>query len=76
VWARHARTRATIPLDATPAPFDGNLLVIETEADGVPIVRHFDPLLDIEIARAAQETRLRRAHFVTCPNASTHRRKR
>lgn len=68
-WATHSRTGASIPLDAEPHP-DGNL-VASRDARGL-VVRHFDPLLDLDVARGE----LRIAHFVTCPNASTHRKKR
>lgn len=69
VWAITAAKGRNMPLDPEPVD-DGNVWVIEHPLHGLPVVgvalQHSDIPGDVETFVS---------HFVTCPNASQHRRK-
>lgn len=63
VWANHSVTGKPNPIDAEPSP-EGN---IELNADGK--IYRIVP----KAQRAAHAGRLRKSHFVTCPEAASFR---
>ena len=62
IWCR-TRTGSSIPLDAEPLEYGGNIVI----RDGVAIY-----LKKGEPAGAAEK--IYKTHFATCPNAAQHRR--
>ena len=71
-WARSKSTGQAMPLDP-PANPNGNLGVVEiVEQHGKALSL---PVVAVNPTRSLTEYRYL-SHFVTCPNASTHRRPR
>lgn len=63
----------SMPVDFTPDPLRGNVVIFDRPGEGI-VCRVFR---DAATARAAFPTaNLRTSHFVTCPNARQHRRSR
>jgi hypothetical protein len=67
IWRRSINSGKAMPIDADPADNGNVRLVGSAECEVVPRG-------DLEQARADGEV-LRLSHFVTCPDAPTHRRR-
>jgi len=65
-WAKFAKSLRPVPLDRGLWP-NGNLEVVSRHQDGTPLVAV------VPIAER-DGLPLRRAHFVSCPDADRHRR--
>lgn len=70
VWVRTEGKGALMPLNVAPDPEKGTFIKLEVKDNGVKVVRF------ISKPERTPDKRLFCSHYVTCPNADWHRKKK